>query len=386
MTWTWEWQAHAEAWLLAAALEAGYLGALAVLGPRHAKPPERPATRGQMVLFTLGVLFVWLASDWPIHDLAEGLYGVHMLQHLLLALAAPPLMLLGTPGWLADLVLSPSLLRRTVRALTRPITALVIFNTVLALVHLPSTVGLMARSEGAHLALHAALVGSAFLMWIPVLSPTERLPRLSPAGSMVYLLAQAVLPMFLASFLSLARLPLFLPYAARPGFFGVSPLLDQKIAGAVMGAGGLLLGLTGVLVWVRGGGPESPRTLPLSDDAHRRAPLSLRSPDRQPVRAPKPARRRGVPLPKPEERQVEGPRVHDVRSGCEGYRGALAGRRDISASRRALRSLWSLWGASIAVVGVTSEFFASPLLGAAWRSPTVLRSKGSEVVRSPRPS
>ncbi|MBI2236969.1 MAG: cytochrome c oxidase assembly protein [Actinobacteria bacterium] len=93
-------------------------------------------------------------------------------------------------------------------------------------------------------------------MWIPVLSPAEELPRLGPAGTMCYLLAQSVLPMLLASFLSLSRLPVYLPYGAGPRLFGISPVLDQRIAGAVMGAGGLVLGLMGVVVWVRGARSE----------------------------------------------------------------------------------------------------------------------------------
>lgn len=262
MTWTWEWHGHPEVWLLAVILEGAYLGSLALLGPGHGEPGGRPATARQVTLFTLGVLIIWVASDWPVHDLAEGLYGAHMLQHVLLALAAPPLLLLGTPGWLVRLVLHPRPVRVAVRALARPIPALVVFNAVLALVHWPPAVELMSRSDTVHAALHATLVGTALLMWIPVLSPAEELPRLGPAGTMCYLLAQSVLPMLLASFLSLSRLPVYLPYGAGPRLFGISPVLDQRIAGAVMGAGGLVLGLMGVVVWVCGEPSERPPAAP----------------------------------------------------------------------------------------------------------------------------
>lgn len=256
MEWTWAWRPHFEIWALVALVEGGYLGSLTVLGPRHATPGERRAKRRQVILFSLGVLALWVALDWPVHDLAEGLYAAHMGQHLMLAILAPPLMLLGCPAWLLRRALRPWLLLRTVRALTRPVPAFVIFNAVLAVIHWPPTVELMSRSEGAHAAMHAALLVSAFLMWVPVLSPIEELPRLSPAGRMLYLLAQSVFPMYFASFLSYSRLPLYLPYAGGTRFFGISPTLDQQIAGVVMGAGGLALAMPGIIAWVRAGPSE----------------------------------------------------------------------------------------------------------------------------------
>ena len=51
------------------------------------------------------MVLLWLASDWPVHDIAEEyLYSAHMIQHLLLTFVVPPLFLLATPEWLARLV------------------------------------------------------------------------------------------------------------------------------------------------------------------------------------------------------------------------------------------------------------------------------------------
>lgn len=291
MTWTWQFHPHPEVWPFPIVLEGAYLAALTALGRRYGPPGKRSATRRQVGVFTLGILSLWLASDWPLHDLAEGLYAAHMLQHLLLALAGPPLILLGTPAWLAALLLRPEAVRRVAWALTRPIPALVVFNTALGLIHWPPTVGLMSRSEGAGLALHATLVGAAFLLWMPVLSPAQEPPRLSPAGSLFYLLAQAALPMYLASFFSSSRYPLYLPYGSAPGFFGIPPVLDQRIAGAVMAAGGLVLGFTGIVIYVRGETPDPRRRQRIVSE-----PPADPGPRDLPVTA---ARSRGRPRPAP---------------------------------------------------------------------------------------
>src|SRR5437879_13483047 len=96
------------------------------------------ASAAQRASFTLGLAAIVVASDWPVHDLAEHyLYSVHMLQHMLLTLVAPPLLLLGTPTWLARRLLRPPLLFRVVRAVGRPVPGTLQFTVVPLLRHWP---------------------------------------------------------------------------------------------------------------------------------------------------------------------------------------------------------------------------------------------------------
>lgn len=241
--WAWQWHLHLDVVLLVVALEGGYLLALHYLGPGRVPPGEPPASRGQIVAFTLGVATIWVAADWPIHDLAEGyLYSVHMVQHLLLSLVAPPLLLLGTPAWLARTLLRPSFVFGIIRRLSRPLPALLLFNLVIALTHWTVVVDLAARSELAHFAFHAALFGTAMLMWMPVASPMIELPRLPYPGQMLYLFAQSLLPTVPASFLTFGSTPLYQVYAEAPRTFGISAITDQRLAGLFMKiVGGLVL-------------------------------------------------------------------------------------------------------------------------------------------------
>jgi putative membrane protein len=116
------WHPHFEVWALFLSILGGYFWALRRIGPRHVSPGEAPASRGQVTAFVLGVLTMWIAADWPIHELAEErLFSVHMLQHLMLSLVGPPLLLIGTPGWLFRAVVRPRWLFAVVRTLSRPI-------------------------------------------------------------------------------------------------------------------------------------------------------------------------------------------------------------------------------------------------------------------------
>jgi putative membrane protein len=241
--WAWQWHLHLDVVLLVVGLEAGYVLALRYLGPGRVAGGEPPARRGQIVAFTLGVFTIWVAAGWPIHDLAEGyLYSVHMVQHLLLSLVAPPLLLLGTPAWLARVLLRPAFVFRIVRRLSRPLPALLLFNLVIAVTHWTVVVDLAARSELAHFSFHAALFGTALLMWMPVVSPLIELPRLPYPGQMLYLFAQSLLPTVPASFLTFGSSPLYRVYAEAPRTFGISAITDQRLAGLFMKiVGGLVL-------------------------------------------------------------------------------------------------------------------------------------------------
>jgi putative membrane protein len=241
--WAWQWHAHLDVWLLVVVLGVGYVLALRFLGPRHVAPGEAAASRGQLLAFTLGVTTIWVAADWPIHDLAEHyLYSVHMVQHLLLSFVAPPLLLLGTPAWLARTLIQPAFLLRIVKRLSRPLPGLLLFNVVIALTHWTTVVDLAARSEMAHFSIHAALFGTALLMWMPVLSPLIELPRLPYPGQMLYLFAQSLLPTVPASFLTFGSQPLYRFYAEAPRTFGISAITDQRLAGLFMKiVGGLVL-------------------------------------------------------------------------------------------------------------------------------------------------
>ena len=97
----WRFQWHPEVWLLVAFLTSAYVYMVRVIGPR-AVPAGQPAvTTRNKAAFAGAMTMLWLASDWPVHDIGEEyLYSVHMFQHMVLSYFMPPLVLLATPTWL----------------------------------------------------------------------------------------------------------------------------------------------------------------------------------------------------------------------------------------------------------------------------------------------
>jgi putative membrane protein len=246
---------HLDVLLLAGVLEGVYLWAMTRL-----RPPGVPAaSRRQVAWYTTGVLTLLVATAWPMHDLSERyLLSAHMVQHLLISLVAPPMLLLGTPDWLLRRALSPAPLRWAVGHLARPFAAFVLFNFVIVITHWPVLVDLMLRQHFLHFLGHVALFGTATLMWWPVVDPLPETPRLSPPGKMLYLFLQSIVPTVPASFLTFGSAPLYRFYAEAPRIWGVSVMSDQTVAGLIMKlVGGLILWVVIAVVFFRWYGEES---------------------------------------------------------------------------------------------------------------------------------
>ena len=236
-----DWHAHPDVWLLLGGLWVAYL--LAVRRRVPASATDRDERRRRTRLFSTGMAVLWFASDYPMHDLAEGyLYSIHMVQHMLFTLVAVPLLISGIPAWMWRVVLSPRPIFVVFRFLTRPVVALLLFNALLMFTHWPTVVEASVGSELTHFTLHVVLVGSAFVMWWPVFSPLVELPPLSPPGQMLYLFFLSIAPTIPASFLTFGQTLLYPVYGTFPRIWGVSALTDQLIAGLTMKiVGGLIL-------------------------------------------------------------------------------------------------------------------------------------------------
>lgn len=232
------WRPHVEVWALVAGLVALYAYALRVIGPKAVPTGSPPSTRGQRGWFAVGAVTLWVAADWPIHEVAEqSLYSVHMLQHLLLTLVIVPAFLLATPEWLVRRVLGRSSAPRWLRRLAHPVVALGVFNSLVLLSHWPAFVTRSVQDATFHYLAHVAFVGAAVLLWLPVCGPLPEL-RLTRGAQMGYLFVTSIVPTVPASWLIFADRPVYAVYDHGPRLWGMSVTTDQQVAGTIMKLGG----------------------------------------------------------------------------------------------------------------------------------------------------
>lgn len=233
----WRWVPHPEVWLLVVSVAALYVYAARVIGPKVVPAGTPTVTRSQWRWFVVGVLLLWVASDWPVHDIGEEyLYLVHMIQHTVLTLVMPAAMLLATPEWLARLVLGSGRVDRLVHKLARPVPAALIFNALALLLHAQVVVNTASSNALFHYGLHTAIVTSAFLLWLPVCGPLPEL-RISVPAQMIYLFITSLVPTVPGAWLVFAEGAVYHVYDIPQRMFDISVTTDQQVAGAIMKLG-----------------------------------------------------------------------------------------------------------------------------------------------------
>ena len=292
----WAFQAHPEVWLLVGSLVALYAYALNRIGPRAVRGDEKVVTRAQLAWFAAGVATLWLASDWPMHDIAEErLYSVHMVQHLLLSFVVPPMLYMATPTWLARLVVGSGRGYRVVRALTRPIPAIVLFNGMVAISHIPAVVNGSVESSLFHYMMHTFVVFASLAMWAPVCGPLPEL-RYSLPLQMPYLFVHSIIPTVPAGWLTFAEGVVYAAYDRPYRLWAVTVADDQQIAGMLMKVvGGLFLWSVIAVLFFRFAANHE------GDDRYTGARLDRRAPlpatTGVAVAPPAPAEPESVPVP-----------------------------------------------------------------------------------------
>jgi putative membrane protein len=205
------------------------------LQPSAAPEPRRAA------VFYLSLVTFYLVEGSPLHDLAERyLLSAHMLQHLLLSYVVARLMIVGVPAWLWRRLLLNRAVRPLARVVFRPTSAFVIFGLFFALWHIPVIYeGALVNPLLHHLE-HVAFLVAAIVLWWPILSPIEELPRAPTIIQLAYIFALPIaqLPVFAA--ITFSPEPVYQTYANAPRVWeALTPLADQALAGAIMKVFGL---------------------------------------------------------------------------------------------------------------------------------------------------
>ena len=187
----WKFQWHPEVWVLVGFLVGAYVYMVKAIGPKAVPDGVQPVTRKNKLAFGAAMLVLWIASDWPMHDISEEyLYSAHMFQHMALSFFLPPLALLATPTWLMRVLVGDGRLYRVVKFMAKPVIAAVSFNLIVMVTHIPLMVNESVQSGPLHYSLHFAVVMLALLMWMPVVGPLPEL-QIGPLGKCVYLFMQS---------------------------------------------------------------------------------------------------------------------------------------------------------------------------------------------------
>ena len=249
-------QAALAAWTVPAGVVAASIAA-AIIYARgfvglHRQMPER-FPRWRLGAFLAGLAAILIAIASPLAAFDDLLLQIHMIQHMLLMLVAPPLILLGAPAipmlrGLPVAITKPALgppigskvIRRLGRFITHPVTGWLAMSAAFWGWHAPGPFQLALRSERWHAIEHGCFLGAAILFWWPVVQPWPSTPHW-PRWTMVpYLLLADVQNTVLSAILTFSDRLIYPFYASAPRLGGITPLDDQITAGVIMWVPGSL--------------------------------------------------------------------------------------------------------------------------------------------------
>ncbi|MFI5315909.1 MAG: cytochrome c oxidase assembly protein [Myxococcota bacterium] len=227
-----EWSVHPSIPFGVGALLALY--ALAIGPLRELRSLGPPVPLEQWLAFVIGALAIFVALTGPVHDLSDSyLFSAHMIQHLMITLLAPPLLLIGTPGWLVRFLLRPAPLLRAAKFLGHPMTAFIAWNGTLLLWHLPPLYNATLVDLDVHIFEHLMFIATALMAWWPTLAPAREL-RAAMVFQLIYLLVLPIPMKVLGMMLTFASGVLYPVYAIAPRIWDISPTIDQQIGGVIM--------------------------------------------------------------------------------------------------------------------------------------------------------
>jgi len=217
------------------------LGAIYLWRARQAGEGQT-VTGARKILFFSALFLIFASLNGPLHDLSDDyLFSAHMVQHLILTLAMPPLLIAGVPGWMLRPLLKNRVLGPIARTITKPVWCFIIFNLAIIVWHLPMFYNAAMANHNIHIVEHLIFMSAAVLMWWPLTSQLPELPRLPYPGQVLYCFLMTLPMSIVAVYITLADHILYPAYSSAPRIFPISPMDDQMLGGLIMWVPGGLI-------------------------------------------------------------------------------------------------------------------------------------------------
>lgn len=264
------WSGELLPWIGIVVATVAYLLAVRAINRAH---PRSQVPRWRVAAWLAGVAVIGLALVSAVDVYADTVFSVHMAQHLLLAMVAPPLLALGAPTTLAlraatprirRKVLLPLLHARVIKAISWPPLGWTLFAAVMWFTHFSPLFNAALEDRLLHSAEHLLYLTAGVLFWWPAIGADPSRWRLRPIPRMLYLAAQMPVNTAVGLAIYFAPSVLYAHYATPERTWGPDPLTDQQVAGIVMwGAGDIILlaALTlAIAAWLRADEQHSRRT------------------------------------------------------------------------------------------------------------------------------
>ncbi|MBO8155369.1 MAG: cytochrome c oxidase assembly factor CtaG [Bacillaceae bacterium] len=186
-----------------------------VTGPyRHKFSKEAPLpTRSQQTFFYLAMVLLYVIKGSPIDLLSHISLMAHMVQMAFYFLVFPIFVMIGIPKWVWEKVFQVKLLNVILGVLTKPLVAILLFNGLFSIYHIPAILDFSKSHDVAHAIISTIILFSAFCMWWPLFSPLEEKQIQNSLYKIFYIFANGVLITPACGLIIFAENPLYATYS-----------------------------------------------------------------------------------------------------------------------------------------------------------------------------
>ena len=209
--------------------------------------PSHPVRTWQKVSFFVGLLVLFIAFQTPIEALAEHMFSFHQLQHIMIRMFGPLLILLGAPltpmlrglpPWVLKGVVRPVVsdprARRAYEVLTNPVLTTILFLSILFIWQVPGVHNAALRNPALHEFMHFTMLSSGFLFWWLVVDPKPHRSRLHYGLRVLYLGLIVIPNTMLGAAITFTDHVIYSGYAEVEQPYNISLMTDQQIGGAIL--------------------------------------------------------------------------------------------------------------------------------------------------------
>ncbi len=237
-------------------------------GMLHRYQLGKPIHAARAIVFLLGILFFYIALQSPLEPLSDHYFFHHQIEHLILRMFGPWLLILsmplnvliqGLPSWARRGILKPIIKNRIVyalyRLLTQPYLATLLFIATLYIWQIPTLHEQAILNQWLHDVMHISMIVTAFFFWWIISDPRRSAARCSYGIRLFLLWAVTTFNSILGAIITLTRSLIYQVYKQDINAISMSAMEDQQYGGVILWVPGGMMGVLGTAVvfylWVR---------------------------------------------------------------------------------------------------------------------------------------
>ena len=180
---------------------------------RHRFYENKPLTKAQTILFLTAMVLLYLIKGGPLDLMGHLMFYAHMVQMAILLFIIPPVLILAIPDWFWVHLLSHKVLNKIITFLTRPIIALIMFNAMFSLYHIPLLFDVIKTNMWLHEAYTSLLFFLALCMWWPLINKVDEYKSITGLKKIAYIFVSSALILPACALIIFNDQPMYLTYS-----------------------------------------------------------------------------------------------------------------------------------------------------------------------------